>query len=139
MTEAQVEKFLREHLSAKGWRIRGDAQARGAHGVDIYAQHPRWRKLLFVEVKGGSGKHKHQECHNAFYNVLGQCLARMDKEGNSPNRARIYAIGIPSSWEKTFKSKIKKMKYGWELLKLKVFLVKETGKVEEKPYRYFLQ
>jgi len=139
MKEAQVEACLREYLNGKGWRINGKMKTQGEHGVDIRASHPRWRKLLFIEVKGGSGKHKNQECHNAFYNVLGQCISRMDKEGNSLNRARIYAIGIPAAWEKAFSSKIKKMKYGWKLLKLRAFLVEDTGKVLEKPYSYFLK
>ena len=70
---------------------------------------------------------------------MGQILSRMDKEGNSLNKARYYAIGIPKKWENTFKNKISKMKYGWRLLKLKVFLVSNNGKVEEKPYSYFLK
>ena len=63
----------------------------------------------------------------------------MDIEGNQPNRARYYCIGIPKNWEATFKKKIKDMKYGWKLLKLKVFLVDPQGNVEEKPYSYFLK
>jgi hypothetical protein len=90
-------------------------------------------------VKGGSGKHKHQELHSAFYNVLGQIISRMDKEGNHPKRARIYALGIPYKWLNVFKRKIKKMKYGWRLLKLRIFLVKENGTVIEKPYTFFLK
>ena len=139
MKEAQVEACLRGYLNGKGWKITSKIKTPGAHGVDIHAYHPRLRRILLVEVKGGSGKHKDQECHNAFYNVLGQCLSRMDKEGNAPNRARIYAVAIPLAWEKAFSAKIKKMKYGWQLLKLKTFLIEETGCVSEKPYSYFLR
>ncbi|MEI8091219.1 MAG: hypothetical protein WCG98_03030 [bacterium] len=47
----------------------------------------------------------------------------MDIEGNNPKKARFYAIAIPADWENTFRNKIKKMTYGWKLLKLKVYLV----------------
>jgi hypothetical protein len=48
-------------------------------------------------------------------------LTRRDVEGNHPKKARFYGIGIP------------KMKFGWTLLKLKVFLVDDDGSVKEKP------
>ncbi len=51
-----------------------------------------------------------------------------------PSKARFYGIGIPKTWEKTFRRKILRMKFGWTLLKLEVFLVDDEGKVEEKPY-----
>lgn len=107
--------------------------------VNIHAWHPKWRRLLYIEVKGGSGKHKHPEIHNAFPAVLGQIVSRMDKEGNHPKRARIYAIGIPESWAAIFKRKIQKMKYGWRLLKLRVFVVGANGEVSEKPYSHMLR
>lgn len=77
--------------------------------------------------------------HGAFYNLLGQILSRMDKEGNNSWKARYYGLGIPKKWEKTFKNKISKMEYGWKLLKLKVFLVGAGGEVEERAYSHFLK
>lgn len=110
----------------------------GQHGCDITAWHPIRRKILYIEVKGdGSESNKHQTIHNSFYTLLGQVLSRMDKEGNSTKKARTYAIAIPSSWEVAYKKKIKQMPYGWNLLKLKVFLVGKN-KVELKNYRHFL-
>ena len=139
MTEEFVESCIKMHLKNKGWRITTDQKKKSQHGVDIKASHPIWRKRLLIEAKGGSSKHKHQEMHNAFYNLLGQCLSRMDIEGNSQNKGRIYAFGIPYAWEKVFKNKIKMMRYGWGLLKLKGFLVKENGDVLEKTYGFFLK
>lgn len=138
MREQTVERYIRKYLENKGWKIRKAPKRVGEHGVDIHAWHPKWRKLLYVEVKGGSGKHKHQEIHSAFYNVLGQIISRMDKGGNNPKKARIYAIGIPYPWLRVFRNKIKKMKYGWRLLKLRVFLVKANGEVVEKPHSFML-
>ena len=63
----------------------------------------------------------------------------MDIQGNDPKKARIYAIGIPYGWLRVYKNKVKKMKYAWRLLKLRVFLVKEGGTVIEKPYTFFLK
>lgn len=57
------------------------------------------------------GKHKHQEMHSAFYNVLGQIITRMNIQGNHSKKARIHAIGIPYLWRRVFKNKVKKMKY----------------------------
>lgn len=139
MKEQTVEKHIRKHLIDKDWKIRKAAKRVGEHGVDIHAWHPKWRRLLFIEVKGGSGKHKHQELHSAFYNVLGQIISRMDIQGNHPKKGRIYAIGIPHKWLRVFKNKIKKMKYGWRLLKLKIFLVETNGEVVEKPYSFMLK
>jgi len=141
LSEAKVEKFIREYLFSNGWITTNLPKTIGEHGVDITARHPKWRKIYLIEVKG-EGKNlktQTQVKHVAFYNILGQVLSRMDKEGNSQNKARYYAIGIPKKWESTFKSKILKMKYGWKLLKLKVFLVNSNGKVEEKTYSHFLK
>ena len=139
MQETKVEACLRRYLKKKGWDIKKEQKKVGEHGVDIYASHEKWRKTLWIEVKGGTGKHPHQEKHSAFYIILGQCLSRMDKEGNSPNKSRIYAIAIPYEWAGVFRNKIMKMKYGWNLLKLKSFLVKHNGQVVEKPSGFFLK
>ncbi len=139
MKEECIESYIRVYLLNKGWKIRKAQKKKGEHGVDIEAWHPTWRKGLFIETKGGSGKYIHQEKHNAFYNILGQCLSRMDIEGNNPNRARIYAFGIPYDWAEVFKKKINKMNYGWNLLKLRGFLVKENGEVLEKRHTFFLK
>jgi len=141
LSESKIEKHIRDYLIQKGWVTTNLPKSIGKHGVDITAWHPKWRKIYLIEVKG-EGKSKSfqiQAKHSAFYNLLGQILSRMDKEGNSKNRARYYAIGIPKKWEKTFKNKIKKMKFGWKLLKLKVFLVDSNGSVEEKAHSYFLK
>ena len=122
MNEQQVEKLTREHLLNLGWKLTNLPKSVGQHGCDITAWHPKWRKILYIEAKGdGNQKNKPQTIHNSFYTLLGQSLSRMDKEGNSPKRARIYAIAIPSSWEDVYRKKIKQMLYGWKLLKLKTF------------------
>ncbi len=139
MKESKVEGYILKHLTKKGWNVTTESKLPGQHGVDIMAYHPKWRKRVLIEVKGGSGKHKHQEIHNSFYNVLGQLIARMNIEGNRNNRARIYAIGIPDTWSEAFKKKIKQMKFGWSLLRLRVYMVKTSGAVVEKPYSYFLR
>jgi hypothetical protein len=76
--------------------------------------------------------------HSGFYMLLGQIVSRMDIGGNSQNKSRYYAIAVPAEWEKTFKNKIKEMRYAWKLLKLKVFLVDRSGNVLEKSYSKFL-
>lgn len=139
LKEAIVEKHIRRYMEEKGWVTTNLPKSVGEHGVDITAWHPKWRKIYLIEVKGETANHKEPNKHNAFNTALGQILSRMDKEGNKPNRARCYAIGIPKKWETTFKNKIKKMKYGWKLLNLKIFLVDEKGSVEEKPNTYFLK
>ena len=76
---------------------------------------------------------------NSFWTSIGQIVARMDKQGNCPKKARIYAIGIPVDWAGKFRNRAKKMKYGWDFLKLRIFLVDENGFVEEKTYKQFLK
>ena len=138
MNENQVEKYTREFLMKDGWKLTNLPKTIGKGGCDITAWHPKRRKVLFIEAKGdGSVSNRHQTIHNAFYTILGQILFRMDKEGNSPKKARIYAIAIPYHWAKVYRKKIKQMPYGWKLLKLKTFLVSEN-KVEVKNYKYFL-
>ncbi len=139
MKESKVEAYILKHLAKKGWRVTTLRKMPGEHGVDIKAWHPQKCRNVLIEVKGGSGKHKFQERHSSFYNVLGQLLARMDIEGNRPNRGRIYGIGLPNSWAETYKRKVKKMEFGWKLLRPKLFLVKWNGIVIEKSYRFFLK
>lgn len=139
MKETEIEQYTRKYLEQQGWKLTNLPKNIGQHGCDITAWHPIKRKVLLIEVKGG-GKdtNKHQTIHNSYYTLLGQILSRMDKEGNSPKKARIYAIAIPSSWEGVYKKKIKQMPYGWNLLKLKVFLV-DKNKVVVKNYKKFLK
>jgi hypothetical protein len=140
MTEAQVEKYTREYLQKDGWKLTNLPRTVGQHGCDITAWHPKRRKIMYVEAKGGGSvknKHQTQTMHSAFYTIIGQILSRMDKEGNSQNKARTYAIAIPSGWAEVYKKKIKAMPYGWKLLKLKVFLVNKK-EVQLKNYKYFL-
>ena len=137
--ESQIEIYIRNYLIKKGWKTTNLPKSIGEHGVDITAWHPKWRKIYLIEVKGEGTSSKVQVKHSAFYSILGQIISRMDIEGNSPNKARYYALGIPKKWENTFKSKIKKMRYGWKLLKLNIFLVSENGILEKRPYSYFLK
>jgi len=139
MKESKVEACILKYLAEKGWSVTTTKKLPGEHGVDIKARHIKKCRSVLIEVKGGSGKHKHQEIHGAFYNVLGQLIARMDKEGNRPNRSRIYGIGIPHSWAKTYARKVKKMVFGWNLLRPRLFLVKWNGQIVEKPHSYFLR
>ena len=138
LDEEFVETKIRNYLIKKGWKLTNTQKEKNEHGVDVKCYHPKWRRTMLIETKGSSKSKPNQAKHNAFYNILGQILSRMDKEGNKPKRAKIYAIGIPKTWEGTFKNKIKNMKYGWSLLKLKIFLVDDDGNVEEKPWRKFL-
>ena len=139
LTEPKVESYIRKYLIKKGWKTTNLPRTAGAHGADIIAYHPRWRKVYIIEAKGEGKSHSMPIIHNSFWAVLGQILTRMDIEGNQKNRARLYGIGIPKSWEVIFKNKIKKMQFGWKLLKLRVFLVNSDGSVEEKPHSYFLK
>jgi len=139
-SEEQIEKILRNYLIKKGWTETSDLRKIGQHGWDIKAFHSKWRKILLIECKGDSNsKYNTQKIHNAFWISIGQVMARMDKQGNNSKKARIYAIGIPTSWGPIFKRKAKKMEYGWNFLKLRIFLVSENKKVEEKTYKQFLK
>jgi len=137
--EPFVQKSVRKYLLNNGWKLTNLPKSVGEHGKDITAWHSKKRKVLIIEAKGEVKSSKDQQKHNAFINVLGEILFRMDKEGNSPKRARIYAIAIPVTWENTYKKKIVKMEYGWHLLKLKVFLVEKDGSVRLTNYRYWLK
>lgn len=137
-TESEVSLKLREYLELKGRHIEKLEKKKGEHGCDIIARHRKWRKSLFIEVKG-SGKAALQMKHNGFYMLLGQILSRMDIGGNDPKKARTYALAIPADREKTFRNKIKTMAYGRKLLKLRVYLVHKDGSVVEKSYSKFLK
>jgi hypothetical protein len=141
LKENQIVEILRNYLVTRGFVIKNSSKNNSEHGCDIVTEsHKKWRKNYYIEVKGeGTIKSSHPTKHNAFWTLFGQIISRMDVEGNHPDKGRIYAIAIPAVWEKTFKNKIKNMKFGWKLLKLKVFLVDADGKVEEKPYTYFLK
>ena len=139
MNENEVCAAVRAHLAARGWRLTNLPQTLGQHGTDIRAYHPRWRKILIIEAKGEGRSSKTAKMHNDFYAVLGQILSRMDKAGNAPNRARIYGIAIPKSYERIFTAKIANMAAGWRLLKLRTFIVSEKGDVKELSYTNVLR
>ena len=128
------EKIVAEIYRGKGFDVL-DLNERGFPDLLILKD---GKIQMFIEVKGG-GKKEVQMKHNGFYTLLGQIISRMDIEGNGIKKARIYAIAIPAEWENTFKNKIVKMKYGWKILKLKIFLVTSAGSVKERSYAYFLK
>lgn len=139
MNERQVEKKTREHLENNGWKLTNLPKSVGQHGCDITAWHPKKRRVLLIEAKGSDNiKSKHQIIHNSFYTLLGQILSRMDKEGNDPRKGRIYAITIPEDWINTYKKKVKRMPYGWNLLKLRVFVVNDIV-VKEYTHKQFIK
>ncbi|MFA4975751.1 MAG: hypothetical protein WC839_03850 [Candidatus Paceibacterota bacterium] len=138
--ETQVEKNLRRYLAKKGWSETNTTRGVGQHDWDIRAFHSKWRKNLLIECKGDSNsKNNTQKIHNAFWTSIGQVMARMEIQGNDKKKGRIYAIGIPLSWENVFKKKAKKMEYGWNFLKLRIFLVNNKGEVKEKTYKQFVK
>lgn len=138
LKEKMVVNIVKKYLESRGYVVKNPNKTEREHGCDIITEsHKRWRKNYYIEVKG-EGKSEHATKHNAFWTLFGQILSRMDIEGNHTNKGRIYAIAIPAVWGKTFTNKIRKMTYGWKLLKLKVFLVSKN-RVEEKNYNYFLK
>lgn len=144
LKEQEVVDRVRSYLKNRGYVIKNYEKTNSNHGCDIITEsHKKWRKNYYIEAKGeGTEKSKEPTKHNAFWTLFGQVLSRMDIEGNNSKRGRIYAIAIPANWESTFKKKIKKMSFGWRLLKLKVFLVDCSAKdygVKERGYSYFLK
>ncbi len=140
VSEKRVEKLIREYLEKTGWTLKNTPRKTGEHGWDIETIHHKIkRKGYFIECKGdGKGRVKSQKIHNSFYMTLGQIIARMDIAGNRKYRYRVYAIGIPKGWADVFRKKTRKMKFAWNFLQLKVFLVANNGTVEEKTYRQFI-
>lgn len=141
MRESQVERAVRAHLQNKGWNIELDGKKKGEHGCDIIALHPKWRKRIFIEAKGDSSNEKYlnQHRHNNFPVIIGQIISRMDKEGNRPNKARIYSIAVPKTWETMIANKAKEMKFSWKWMRLRIFLVDSEANVEEHTHTYFLK
>jgi hypothetical protein len=138
ISEEFVKKSVRKYLENRGWELK-PAKVKQHRDPDIKAFHPKWRRSIIIEAKG-EGSSTRSELpikHNAFPNMLGQIVSRMDIEGNAPNRHRIYAVAFPRKWAETFQRKVKEMEFGWKILKLKVFLVNGNGDVEEVPYSKF--
>jgi hypothetical protein len=141
LKEKEIVNRVRNYLRGRGYVIKNHTKTNSEHGCDIITEtHKKWRKNYYIEAKGegGTEKSKHAVKNNAFWTLFGQILSRMDIGGNASKKGRIYAIAIPANWEKTFKNKIVKMKFGWKLLRLKVFLVSKK-EVKEKSYSYFLK
>ena len=141
MSEKILEECVRKYLNKKGWDIEAVGKSTGEHGCDIIAFHSRWRKRIFVEVKSENPSSKYivQDRHNKFPVLIGQIISRMDMEGNRPNRARIYSIAVPKTWEGMICRKVQGMKFSWRWMRLKVFLIDAKGNVEEKSYTHFLK
>jgi hypothetical protein len=141
ISEPFVEESVRKYLGDRGWKLKPPKKSKHHGGPDIDAFHPSWRKRIIIEAKG-EGKSTRSELqvkHNAFPNMLGQIISRMNIEGNAPNRAKIYAVAFPQKWTKTFQHKVKEMEWAWKSLRLKVFLVYSNGDVDEVPYSRFLR
>lgn len=91
LTETTVEKSIEKWLPKKGWRV---LPRPGRFGVDIRAQHVRWRKYFLIEAKGDSLQPVVR--NNNFLGAVGELIIRMDTK-----RARyLYGLGFPISFKK---------------------------------------
>jgi hypothetical protein len=125
MTEARVIKKTIAFLESEGWRVTNKGKRKNEGGIDIKGY--RHGRSIWIEAKGDR-KRRLQTIHNSFISAMGQILFRMDQE----LRYRYYGIAIPSSWERTWKKKIQKMRYAWKQLGIRIYLVYENGSVEWK-------
>lgn len=130
--EDVVVKLTIKHLENRGWRITNKGKGKREHGVDIKGY--RHGRSIRIKAKGDR-KYQTQAVHNSFVTAIGQIVSRMEKR----LKFCYYGIAIPSSWETTWRRKIKDMKYAWELLRLRVYLVHPDGHVEFKNWRKMLK
>lgn len=126
--ESFVVEKTKTFLKRKGYTTRQNKR-----GIDITG-YGKGKRSLWIEAKGDSKFHP-QGIHNSFVVALGQIMSRMDEK----HKNRYYGIAIPSHWESTWKKKIKKMKYAWELLRMKTYLVCPNGHVEVKNCKKMLK
>ena len=83
-SEDQIKHMLKDHLTSKGWIIRGIAWGKKP-GIDIEAEREGQRWL--IEVKGIGARPQMRA--NYFLGVLGELLCRM----NDPDAK--YSIAVP--------------------------------------------
>ncbi len=130
--ETFVQKSVLDYLKTKNFSI-GASKELWEHGVDIKVRNVNYSRYWLVEVKGGSkSKNAKSVDTNNFVFGLGQIITRIQSSTNPQAAVGSNKYGV--AYPYYFKKFLERKRLHWNLCKnlnLYVFLVKETGEVEE--------
>lgn len=133
MEETTVIKKIEKYLIDKGWSENLQTKK---HGCDIIVKHikPKYGQYWLIEAKGDPGPNVQSPSgsrSSSFNSSVGQIITRMHIKRNPNDKygGYKYGVGFPES----FKKKVLKNLpyYVCHSLKITVFFVSSSGKVEE--------
>ena len=130
--EPFIEKSVMKYLGMNGWSI-GVAKELWEHGVDIKVRNNKYSRYFYIEVKGGSkSKNARSVDTNNFVFGLGQIVTRIQSttDPQAKTGSNKYGVAYPYYFIKYLERK----RLHWNLCKnlnLYIFLVKESGEVEQ--------
>jgi len=149
LNEPNVERIVRKYLIKNGWDVEGGIRVKkkGEHGADIEAKkprrgYPRSYQHLVIEVRGEIENVANR--YYGLYTLFGQIISRMKKV--EPRRYRVspyfwmYGIALPKEqYFSVLRKRAKEMEAIWRWMRLKIYLVRKDGNVEERNWKDFLK
>lgn len=130
--ESFIQKSTIEFLVKRGWYVCAEKEL-WEHGVDIKVRNVKYSRYGYIEAKGGSqAKSKKSVDTNNFVFGLGQIVTRIQTKTDprADKGGPKYGVAYPYYFIKYLERK----RLHWNLCKnlnLYIFLVKESGEVEQ--------
>lgn len=130
--ESFIQESVLNYLKNKNYS-KGIAKELWEHGVDIKVRNNKYSRYFYVEVKGGSkSKNARSVDTNNFVFGLGQIVTRIQSttDPQAKTGSNKYGVAYPYYFIKYLERK----RLHWNLCKnlnLYIFLVKESGEVEQ--------
>ena len=139
LSEPRIIALVRKHLQRKGWTLEPKKNI-SAQGPDIDARMRvgfQYRYLL-IDAKGEMKSL--QARSTGLRTLLGQIVSRMKKiERRDTPYFREYGIALPAAYQSQLGKIARGMADMWRVMRLRVFLVKPSGRVEEWNWKDFLR
>lgn len=130
--ESFIQKAVVKHLGANNYS-KGTTKELWEHDVDIKMRNASYSRYWLIEVKGGSNAaNKRSVETNSFVFGLGQIITRIQSSTDPQAKTGSNKYGV--AYPYYFKKYLERKRLHWNLCKnlnLYIFLVKESGEVEE--------
>ncbi len=140
--EPKVIALVREHLKRKGWTLEPKKNI-SAQGADVAARMRVGSQYRYLLIDAKGEMKTPQARATGFRTLLGQIVSRMKKVEPRKYREtpyfREYGIALPALYQSQLGKIASGMAGIWRVMRLRVFLVRPSGRVEEWNWKDFLR
>jgi hypothetical protein len=141
LNEPMIIALVRDHVRRKGWTLEPEKSI-SAQGPDIEASRPAGSQYRYLLIDAKGEMKSPQARAMGFRTLLGQIVSRMEKIDRREYREtpyyHEYGIALPAAYQSQLRKIARGMADMWRVMRLRVYLVSSSGRVEERNWHDFL-